>query len=62
MGNLDCLPQGKPGVTESCYPTYGACWVFGVFIINPTLTWTMGSSTCTQMLMQVIAHWGVHTQ
>ena len=23
-----CFLQGKPAVTECCYPTYGACWVF----------------------------------
>ena len=28
MGNSGCLPFGKPAVTESCYPTYGACWLF----------------------------------
>ena len=28
MGNSGCLPQGKPAVTELCYPTWGACWVF----------------------------------
>ena len=24
---MGCLPQGKQAVTESCYPTYGTCWV-----------------------------------
>ena len=28
IGYLGCLPWGKPAVTESRYPTYGACWVF----------------------------------
>ena len=28
MGNLGCLPWGKPAATELPYPTYGACWVF----------------------------------
>ena len=23
--------RGKPAATESCYPTYGACWVFQCF-------------------------------
>ena len=27
-GNSDYLPRGKPATTESCYPTFGACWVF----------------------------------
>ena len=27
MGNLGCLPQGKPALTELLYPTSGACWV-----------------------------------
>ena len=22
-----CFPWGKAAVRESCYPTYGACWV-----------------------------------
>ena len=29
--NSSCLPWGKPAATESCYPTYGACWVFQCF-------------------------------
>ena len=28
MKNSGCLPRGKPAATESCYPTYGARWVF----------------------------------
>ena len=28
VGNSGCLPWGKPAVTESCYLTCGACWVF----------------------------------
>ena len=31
MGNSDWFPRGKPGATESRYPTYGACWVFKCF-------------------------------
>ena len=31
MGNSGCLPRGKPAATGSCYPTYGACWVFYCF-------------------------------
>ena len=31
MGNLGCLPQGKPAATKSRYPTYCACWVFYCF-------------------------------
>ena len=27
MGNSGRLPQAKPAMTESCYPTYSACWV-----------------------------------
>ena len=27
-GNSDYLPRGKPATTESCYPAFGACWVF----------------------------------
>ena len=27
-GNSGYLPRGKPAVTESRYPTYGACWMF----------------------------------
>ena len=23
-----CFPLGKPAATDSCYPTYGASWVF----------------------------------
>ena len=44
---------------QSCYLTYSACWVFSVSVIYQTLTWTKGSLTCTQILMHVIAHWGV---
>ena len=29
--NSGCFPRGKPAATESCYPTYGACWVFLCF-------------------------------
>ena len=29
--NSDRFSQGKPAATESRYPTYGACWVFGCF-------------------------------
>ena len=29
--NFGCFPRGKPAVTESSYPTYGACWVFLFF-------------------------------
>ena len=32
-----------------------------VFIIHRTLTWTTGSLTCTQMLMQAFAQGGVRT-
>ena len=28
MGNSGCFPRGKLAATESCYPTYGAYWVF----------------------------------
>ena len=35
MGNSGCLPQGKPAATESCYPTYFACWVFKCFHYPP---------------------------
>ena len=31
MGYSGCLPSGKPAVTESHYPTYGACWLFLCF-------------------------------
>ena len=31
MGNLGCFPSRKPVVTELCYPTCGARWVFLVF-------------------------------
>ena len=34
MRNSGCLPREKPAATESCYPTYGACWVFHC-IYNP---------------------------
>ena len=37
LENLDCFPQGKPAVTESCYPTYDApvqAWCFSVSIIH----------------------------
>ena len=61
MGNLSCLLGGKPAVTGSRYPIYGACWVFGVSIIHRTLTWTTGSLTRTQMLMHAIAQEGVRT-
>ena len=30
-GNWGCLPQGRPAVKNSRYPTYGACWVFWCF-------------------------------
>ena len=29
------FPQGKPAVTESRYPTYGACWIFQCFHTPP---------------------------
>ena len=35
IGNLCCLPRGKPAVTESCNPTYHACWVFYCFCNPP---------------------------
>ena len=28
MGNLGCLPWGKLTVTDSGYPSHGACWLF----------------------------------
>ena len=28
MGNSGCLPWGKPAMTHSRNPSYGACWVF----------------------------------
>ena len=31
MGNSGRLLRGKPAATESRYPTYGACWMFGCF-------------------------------
>ena len=31
MGNLVCFPRGKPAVTESCHPIYGACSDVSVF-------------------------------
>ena len=34
---------------------------FSVSIIHPTLTWTAGSLTCTQMLVHAIAHGDVRT-
>ena len=40
--------------SRATYPTvHAGC--FSVFIIHQTLTWTTGSLTCTQMLMQAIA-------
>ena len=35
MGNLGRFPWGKPVVTESCYPTCGACRVFQCFHNRP---------------------------
>ena len=61
LENLDCFPQGKPAVTESCYPTYDApvqAWCFSVSIIHQTLAWTTGSLTCVQMLMYANAQGG----
>ena len=31
MGISGCFPWGQPAVTESHYPTVGACWVFSCF-------------------------------
>ena len=41
----------------------GMCWVCLCchIIIHQTLTWTTGSSSCAQMLINVIAHEGVWT-
>ena len=49
--NSGCSPRGKPAATESRYQTYGACWLFSVFIIHRTLTWTTGFLMCAQMLI-----------
>ena len=35
MGNSGCFLRGKPVTTESCYATYGACWMFQCFINPP---------------------------
>ena len=61
--NSGCFPRGQSDVTESRYPTYGACaGCFNASTINRTLTWTMGSLTCAVMLtMHAIAHGGVRT-
>ena len=32
-----------------------------ISIIHQTLTWTTGSLSCAQMLVHVIAHWGLRT-
>ena len=56
--NVGCFPRGKPAVTESCYPTYGACWVFSCFHNPPNSERTTGSLLCAQMLMHAIAHRG----
>ena len=29
--NSGCFPRGKPAVTESRYPAYGACWICRCF-------------------------------
>ena len=42
MGILSCPPQGKPAATESCYPTYGVCWVFQCFHNPPNSDTDMG--------------------
>ena len=50
MGNYGRFPQGKPGATESRYPTliYNKAHAgsFRVCIVHRTLTWTTGSLTC----------------
>ena len=35
MGNLGCLPRGKPAATESRYPTYRVSGCFSVFYNPP---------------------------
>ena len=35
MGNSGCFFWEKPAVTELCYPTHSACWVFQCFHIPP---------------------------
>ena len=46
-----------PQVHAGCF---GVCIInagcFSISIIHQTLTWTVGSLTCAQILMQVIAH------
>ena len=53
---------GKSQLWQSCATqpiVHAGC--FSVSTIHWTLTWTTGSSTCAQMLMQAIAHRGVWT-
>ena len=35
LGNSGCFPRGKPAASESCYPTYSACWVCECFHSPP---------------------------
>ena len=47
MGNSCRFPQRKSPVTESRYPTFGACWFFfSVSTIHRTPTWTTRFLTC----------------
>ena len=54
MGNSGCFPRGKPATQST---VHARC--FSVSIIHLTLTRTMGSLTCTQMLRHAAAQaWG----
>ena len=41
MGKSVCVPRGKPTVTEWCYSTCGACWVFQCFHHQPAMVDTI---------------------
>ena len=52
--------ESQPRQSRATQPTVRT-GCFSVSKIHRTLTWTTGSLTCPQMLMQAIAHGGVRT-
>ena len=62
MGNSGLLSPGESQVRQSrsTQPTVLA-GCFSVSIILRTLTWTTGSSACSQMLMRAVVHGGEWT-
>ena len=59
MGNEGCFPWGNPAVTESCYPTYGACWVLSFLSLstqNFAISWHRYAQICfpSQALKELI--------